>query len=75
MHFVDAVLSRVVKTPYNPYQPCIAEYTAKYARPEDVAGQEEGREGNDSMSGRSDGFLSSSDEEDEPPTTGEADVS
>ncbi len=50
------------------------EYTAKYARPEDVAGQEEGRDGNDSMSARSDGFLSSSDEEDEPPTTGEAEM-
>ena len=51
-----------------------AEYTAKYARPEDVAGEEEGREGNDSMSAHSDGFLSSSDEEDEPPTTGEAEM-
>jgi len=39
-----------------------------------VAGQEEGRDGNDSMSARSDGFLSSSDEEDEPPTTGEAEM-
>ncbi|KAK9822690.1 hypothetical protein WJX81_001450 [Elliptochloris bilobata] len=56
------------------YNQKVKEYTAKYARPEDVAGEEEGREGNDSMSAHSDGFLSSSDEEDEPPTTGEAEM-
>ena len=50
-----------------------AEYTARYARQQDVA-EENGRDnGNESMSADSEGFLSSSDD-DEPPTTGEADL-
>ncbi len=52
---------------------CVAEYTARYARQQDVA-EENGRDnGNESMSADSEGFLSSSDDE-EPPTTGEADL-
>lgn len=51
-----------------------AECTARYARKEDVAGPENGRDGNDSMSADSEGFLSSSDDEDEHPTTGEPDL-
>ena len=35
---------------------------------------ENGRDGNDSMSADSEGFLSSSDDEDEHPTTGEPDI-
>ncbi len=50
-----------------------ADYTGRYARREDVIQAENGRDGNDSMSAGSEGFLSSSDE-DEPPTTGEADL-
>jgi hypothetical protein len=54
---------------------CIhADYTGRYARKEDVVQAENGRDGNDSMSADSEGFLSSSDDEDEPPTTGEADL-
>ena len=55
---------------------CGAEYTARYAKQEDVAERNGGREnGNESMSADSEGFLSSSDdEEEEPPTTGEADL-
>ncbi len=56
-------------------QVCIhADYTGRYARKEDVVQAENGRDGNDSMSADSEGFLSSSDDEDEPPTTGEADL-
>ena len=51
-----------------------AEYTARYAREENVTQEENGREGNESMSADSEGYLSSSDEEDEPPTTGVADL-
>jgi hypothetical protein len=54
-----------------------AEYTARYARQEDVAERNGHHEnGNESMSADSEGFLSSSDDEDdeEPPTTGEADL-
>ncbi len=51
-----------------------ADYTGRYARKEDVVQAENGRDGNDSMSAASEGFLSSSDDEDEPPTTGEADL-
>ena len=52
---------------------CVAEYTARFARQHDVA-DENGRDnGNESMSADSEGFLSSSDD-DEPPTTGEADL-
>lgn len=51
-----------------------AEYTARYAKKEDITLAENGRGGNDSMSADSDGFLSSSDDEDEHPTTGEADL-
>ena len=50
-----------------------ADYSGRYARREDVIQAENGRDGNDSMSADSEGFLSSSDE-DEPPTTGEADL-
>ena len=51
----------------------LADYTGRFARKEDVIQAENGRDGNDSMSADSEGFLSSSDE-DEPPTTGEADL-
>jgi len=51
----------------------LADYTGRFARKEDIIQAENGRDGNDSMSADSEGFLSSSDE-DEPPTTGEADL-
>ncbi|CAK0736751.1 Ubiquitin-conjugating enzyme E2 5 [Coccomyxa viridis] len=56
------------------YNAKVKDYTGRYARKEDVVQAENGRDGNDSMSAASEGFLSSSDDEDEPPTTGEADL-
>ncbi|EIE26132.1 ubiquitin conjugating enzyme [Coccomyxa subellipsoidea C-169] len=56
------------------YNAKVKECTARFAKKEDVAGPENGRDGNDSMSADSEGFLSSSDDEDEHPTTGEPDL-